>query len=161
MKKKFDSEFAFRYHRQSTRQPDHNYAKDGTYFITINSERGKPLFEIPELYAILHDNWIALPKRFPNVELDEFVIMPTHVHFIIHMKENIGKPITLGNIIGTYKSLTTVAWLNHIKSAGLERSGIIWHNRYDDRAILDPASLEARRQYIRNNPKKWKETHDS
>jgi len=161
LKKKYDSEFAFRYHRQSTRQPNHNYARAGTYFITINSERSEPLFEKPELYTILYENWTALPERFPNVELDEFIIMPTHVHFIIHMEENVEKPITLGNIIGAYKSLTTVAWLNHIKSAGLECSAIIWHHRYDDRAILDTASLEARRQYIRNNPKKWKETHNS
>jgi len=159
LKKKYDSEFAFRYHRKSTRQPNHNYAWTGTYFITIGSERGEPLFEIPELHAILRETWLALPERFPGVTLDEFVIMPTHVHFIIHMEGNVEKPVTLGNIIGTYKSLTRRAWLDHIKSNGLECSGIIWHRNYDDRAIIDAASLEARRQYIRNNPEKWTSTH--
>ena len=156
MKKKYDSEFTFRYHRKSTRQPNHNYAWTGTYFITINSERGEPFFEIPELHTILQETWIALPERFPGVTLDEFIIMPTHVHFIVHMEGNVEKPVTLGNIIGAYKSLTTRAWLDHIKSRGLECSCIIWHRGYDDRAILDAASLEARREYIRNNPEKWR-----
>jgi len=155
LKKKYDSEFAFRYHRKSTRQPNHNYAWTGTYFITINSEGGEPLFETPELHTIFHETWMTLPERFPGVELDEFIIMPTHVHFIIHMEGNVEKPVTLGNIIGAYKSLTTRAWLDHIKSKGLERSCTIWHRGYDDRAILDAASLEATRQYIRNNPEKW------
>jgi len=159
LKKKYDSEFAFRYHRKSKRQPNHNYAWTGTYFITIHSERSEPLFEIPELRTILHETWIALPQRFPGVTLDEFVIMPTHVHFIIHMEGNIEKPVTLGNIIGAYKSLTTRAWLDHIKSTGQKRSAIIWQRDYDDRAIIDAISLEARRQYIRNNPGKWESMH--
>ncbi len=159
MKKKYDSEFAFRYHRKSKRQPNHNYAWTGTYFITINSERNEPFFEIPELHTILQENWIALPERFPGVTLDEFIIMPTHVHFIIHMEGNVEKPVTLGNIIGAYKSLTTSAWQAHIESTGLERSGIIWHHNYDGRSIIDAPSLEARRQYIRNNPEKWESTH--
>jgi putative transposase len=85
--------------------------------------------------------------------------MPTHVHFIIHMEGNVEKPVTLGNIIGAYKSLTTRAWLNHIKSTGKERSAIIWQRDFDDRAIIDVISLEARRQYIHNNPEKWESTH--
>jgi putative transposase len=159
LKKKYDSEFAFRYHRKSTRQPNHNYAWSGTYFITIGSNEDEPLFEIPELHTILQENWIALPERFPGVTLDEFIIMPTHVHFIIHMEGNVEKPVTLGNIIGAYKSLTTRAWQAHIESTGLERSGIIWHHNYDGRSIIDAPSLEARRQYIRNNPEKWESTH--
>jgi putative transposase len=160
LKKKYDSEFAFRYHRKSKRQPNHNYACTGTYFITINSERNEPFFEIPTLHAILQETWLSLPTRFPSVTLDEFVIMPTHVHFIIHMEGNVEKPVTLGNIIGAYKSLTTRAWLNHIKSTGPERSCIIWQRDFDDRAIIDAISLEARRQYIRNNPEKWESTHN-
>ena len=159
MSKKYDSEFAIRYHRKSKRQPNHNYAWTGSYFITIHTDHNEPFFEIPELQTILREHWLALPERFPGVTLDEFVIMPTHVHFILHMEGNVEKPVTLGNIIGAYKSLTTRAWLNHIKAAGLARSCIIWQRDYDDRAIIDAASLEARRQYIRNNPEKWKETH--
>ena len=64
--------------------------------------------------------------------------MPTHVHFIIHMEGNVEKPVTLGNIIGTYKSLTKRAWLDHIKSNGLECSGIIWHRNYAERRRRGP-----------------------
>ena len=125
----------------------------------FNTERDEPFFEIPELQTILREHWFALPERFPGVTLDEFVIMPTHVHFIIHMEGNVEKPVTLGNIIGAYKSLTTRAWLDHIKSTGPARSCIIWQRDYDDRAIIDVKSLEVRRQYIRNNPEKWEAAH--
>jgi putative transposase len=114
-----------------------------------------PLFEIPELRAILTENWQALPARFPGVTLDEFVIMPDHIHFIIHIEGNVEKPTTLHRVVGAYKSLTAIAWLRHLAAAGgaaLEYPGIIWQESYHDRIIRDARELENTRQYIRNNP---------
>ncbi len=154
MKKQYDSEFAFRYRRKSIRQPDHNYGWSGTYLITICAERREPVFDIPELQVILRETWEALPSRFPSLELDEFVIMPDHVHFIVRLEGNVEKPTTLESVVGTYKSLTTVAWLRHIKATGMERAGIIWQRRYHDHGIRDKKELEETRQYVRNNPLK-------
>jgi len=154
MKKKYDSEFAFRYHRKSIRQPNHNYACSGTYFITICAEQREAVFDIPELRTILQETWDALPARFPGLYLDEFVIMPDHVHFIARLKGNVEKPVTLGRIIGAYKSITTVEWLRYIRDSGLEQAGIMWQRDYYDEAICDAQELEAKRQYIRNNPLK-------
>jgi REP element-mobilizing transposase RayT len=58
--------------------------------------------------------------------------------------------------MGAYKSLTTVAWIKHIKANNLECPGIIWQTNYYERAIRDVHELEQTRQYIRNNPKKLK-----
>ena len=157
MKKRYDSEFAFRYHRKSTRLKNHNYGWSGTYFITINANTSEPIFEIPELRAILTETWQALPGSFQGLELDEFVIMPDHVHFIIRLEGNVEKPATLGGVVGAYKSITTNAWLDHIKAKKLECSGIIWHRSFYDEIIFDANELEATRQYIRNNPEKLKE----
>ena len=84
--------------------------------------------------------------------LDEFVIMPDHVHLIISLEGNVEKPTTLGAVMGAYKSLTTVAWIKYIKAAGLECQGIIWQVRFYDRRIRDAEDLEKTRLYIRNNP---------
>ncbi len=156
MKKKYDSDFAFRYHRKSTRLKTHNYGWSGTYFVTICANRDEPIFDIPELRTILQETWESLPKRFMGATLDEFVIMPDHVHLIISLEGNVEKPTSLGAVMGAYKSLTTVAWLKHIKAAGLECQGIIWQVRFYDRRIRDAQELEQTRQYIRDNPIKLK-----
>ena len=152
--KRYNSDLSIRYKRQSIRLKTHNYGWTGTYFVTIGTVRREPLFEIPELRAILIENWEALPDRFPNVTLDEFVIMPDHIHFIIWLEGNVENAATLGSVVGAYKSLTAVAWLRHIKATGMECSARVWENNYYDRIIRDAKELEQERLYIRNNPTK-------
>ena len=160
MPKQYDSEFAFRNKRQSTRLPNHNYGWTGTYFVTIRTKEFQPVFEIPELRAIVQKTWEALPARYPGLTLDEFVIMPDHIHFIIHLEGNVEKPVTLGQIVGAFKSIIVVRWLDHIKATGMECSGLIWQPRYFDRIIHDANELEQKRQYIRNNPLKRKQQNN-
>ena len=157
-KMKYNSDLSIRHKRQSTRLPTHNYGWSGTYFVTIRAIQREPYFEIPELRAILVEVWEALPKRFPNVTLDEFVIMPDHIHFIIELEGNVENPPTLGNVVGAYKSLAAVAWLRHIETTGMECSGRIWERNYYERVIRDVNELEQTRQYIRNNPFKQNDT---
>jgi len=115
-----------------------------------------PLFAIPELYQIALDIWNGMPQRFPSVSFDEFVIMPDHVHCIIWLnKTQSEKPLTVGQVIGAYKSLVVVTWLNYIKEHDLNRSGKIWQRGFNDH-IVRFGELEQKRQYIRNNPLKLK-----
>jgi len=151
---KFDSSRSIRWRRKSVRLPKHNYAWTGAYFVTTCVEGREPLFETPELRAILEDTWLALPERFPGVTLDEFVIMPDHVHFIVWLDDGVENAPTLGDVMKAYKSLTTMAWLRHIKTAGLECSSQFWQSRYFERVICDTQELEQIRQYIRDNPSK-------
>src|SRR3954452_6521524 len=79
---------------------------------------------------IANDEWQKLPKRFLNVELDVFVIMPNHMHGIIVLNDNDGvtinnratarvaptNKITIGNIVGAYKSVVTNECLKIYKS---------------------------------------------
>jgi putative transposase len=97
------------------------------------------------------------------LSLDEFVIMPDHVHFIVRLEGNVEKATTLGRIIGAYKSLTAVLWLRHIEAmgiAGIERSGRIWKRDYYEQVIRDVYELEQKRKYIRYNPIRWKQRHE-
>ena len=115
-----------------------------------------PLFETPEFRTILVETWQDLPNRFPGLTLDEFVVMPDHVHFIIHLEGNVDKPATLGQVIGAYKSITTVAWLRHIEATGMNCTGRFWQANYFERILRDIDELEEKREYIRNNPLKLK-----
>jgi putative transposase len=101
-------------------------------------------------------------RTVPSVTLDEFVIMPDHIHFILWLdittqRDSTPKNApTLGSVVGAYKSLTTVAWLHHIKATGIEVPGRLWHKNYYERIICND-ELESTRQYIRNNPTKSKQ----
>ncbi len=131
-----------------------DYARARAYFVTTCTEHREPLFEIPELRTIALAIWKSMPSSFPTVTFDEFVVMPDHVHFILWLsKAQQEKPLTVGQIVGAYRSLVAVTWLNHIKENDLNRSGKIWQRGFNDHIIrLD--ELEQKRLYIRNNPMK-------
>jgi len=96
-------------HGRSMRLQGHNYAGPTSYFLTMRSEHHEPGFEMPELRTIVEEGWEALPTRFPHVRLDTYIIMPDHMHSILHFEVNRKKVPALGRVIGAYKSLTTVA----------------------------------------------------
>ena len=79
------------HHRRSIRLPGYDYAQPGAYFVTICAHGGEPLFgEVvdgimrPNRFGrIVQACWSNLPRHYPHVVLDEFVVMPTHTHKII------------------------------------------------------------------------------
>jgi len=142
-----------RFTRQSLRLSKRDYSSPSAYFVTIRAEQHESVFEIPELRKILIETWHALPNRFPNVTLDEFVVMPDHIHFIIWLDPTVDNAPTLGNVVGAYKSITTVTWYNHLKEIGKTWPGFLWQRNYYER-VVRISEIEEKRQYIRNNPKK-------
>jgi putative transposase len=83
------------HHRQSLRLAGYDYAKEGSYFITLCCAKRSPLFgEITQegqmvlntFGQIAHDEWVNTLNIRNNIELDAFVIMPNHIHAIIHIR---------------------------------------------------------------------------
>ena len=140
-----------RFTRRSLRISDRDYSSASAYFVTIRAEQREPVFEIPELRKILVETWKALPDRFTGVKLDEFVVMPDHVHFILWLNGAVEDPPRLGEVVGAYKSLTTVKWYDHLRALGKTWPGYVWQRGYHDH-IVRIAELEKTRQYIGNNP---------
>jgi len=160
------------HNRRNIRQRNHDYSQSCSYFITINIKLGQCLFgkglspneiKLNELGKTAQKFWTEIPEHFGHVRLDEFVIMPNHLHGIIHIGDLGGhdKPITpnqfgplpkgsLAVIIGQYKSSVT-RWANQNRFGGL----FSWHSRFYDRIISDPSELMAAQIYIRQNPEKW------
>lgn len=89
--------FQGKYRIDSARAKWWNYANEGQYFITINSKDFKYIFgHIVNGEMILNDAgkivaqcWNDLPKHYPNIILDEFCIMPNHVHFIVGVDNSV------------------------------------------------------------------------
>lgn len=83
--------------RQSIRLAGYDYAKEGSYFITLCCAKRSPLFgEITQegqmvlntFGQIAHDEWVNTLNIRNNIELDAFVIMPNHIHAIIHIRRS-------------------------------------------------------------------------
>ena len=140
------------HHRHPIRLPDYQYASKGAYFVTICTHGRIPCFEQPALRTILEETWLALPERFPGLILDEYVMMPDHVHFIVWLNASVTERMTLGKVVGAYKSLTSVTWLQHIEMAGLNERGKIWQRNYMEHVIRGEGELARLRDYIRTNP---------
>lgn len=81
------------HHRRSIRLRGFDYTQEGGYFITIMTQRGDHLFgtvvhgvvQLSEMGAIAHQCWLDIPKHFSRAVLDEFVVMPNHIHGIIFL----------------------------------------------------------------------------
>lgn len=76
--------------RRSTRLKEYDYSQSGAYFVTIcTQDRECLLGQIKQGQVVLSDAgeiaravWSELSGRFPLVRLDEYAIMPNHVHGI-------------------------------------------------------------------------------
>lgn len=90
-----------RHHRRSIRLRDYDYSQAGAYFITICTQgRECPFGEIVDGTMILNGAgrmvekcWHDIPAHFPDIELDEFVVMPNHVHGILSIIKPVGANI--------------------------------------------------------------------
>ena len=158
---KFDPDRANRFTRKSWRLQTHNYAWTATYHVILRAKEHAPLFETPQLRKILQEEWEALPQRFPNLTLNEFMIMPDHLHLLLSLEGNVERPVSLASVIGAYKSLVFRQWYNYIQAEKLECAERFWQQRYYDRIIRDGQDFERTRQYIRDNPTKSSpDTHE-
>ena len=82
------------YHRRSVRLKGYDYARGGMYFVTICAKKREELFGniergrivLTDIGKIVVDEWQHTPDVRPNVVLDEWVVMPNHLHGILHVK---------------------------------------------------------------------------
>lgn len=92
-----------RHHRRSIRLQGYDYSQAGMYFITlctydrqclfgkiVEGDDGAPLMKLNPCGEIVKDAWLKTPSLRPNVILDEWVIMPNHIHGILIVQERVG-----------------------------------------------------------------------
>ena len=155
--------------RRSIRLHGHDYCAPGYYFVTICTASKIRFFGylkdnrviLNEYGWIARREWIKTAHIRTYVRFDAFIVMPDHIHGIIHITNNslskhIGAtrrvaptslaPSSLGAIIGQYKSLVT----KQIRKMG--KSDFKWQRGYYDYVIRNNKELYAVRQYIINNP---------
>jgi REP element-mobilizing transposase RayT len=163
--------------RRSIRLQSFDYSRNGVYYITICSYNKKCLFgeiDTGEIYLnpfgkIASDCWLSIPSHFPFVELDEFVIMPNHVHGIINISNLDCRGIacyaptehrlsrfggvtssSVSSIIRAYKSAVTKS-INELRR---NPGAPVWQRNFYEHIIRDETDLNSIREYIKFNPLK-------
>ena len=79
------------HHRRSIRLKSYDYSLEGAYFVTMVCQNRENLFgDIKNGKMFLNDAgkmietwWQKIPEKFPHAEIDEFVIIPNHLHGIL------------------------------------------------------------------------------
>lgn len=86
------------HHRRSTRLQGYDYSQAGMYFITICTQNRESLFghvthgemQLYKAGEIAVKEWGKTPQLRANVIMDEFVVMPNHIHGIVFITESDG-----------------------------------------------------------------------
>jgi REP element-mobilizing transposase RayT len=173
--------------RKKNRLPNFDYSQDGWYFVTICIKNKDEFFGhvknenmiLNELGEIANQCWREIPNHFPNVILDEYAIMPNHIHGIVVIENNVGnkdfcsdpKNDNAGN--KDFCSLHEMPWQTKLSRSlpsiirGFKigvakwcrknnREEFQWQKSFYDHIIRSEKSLDNIRQYIIDNPLKWK-----
>ena len=165
--------------RRSIRLKGYDYSHPGMYYATLCVGKRLTLFgevidnvvRLSAIGEVVRGCWEEIPKHFPNVKLDRYIVMPNHLHGILVLRENaldlvgveyiqprLGQkksqfqhvvPRSLGSIIRAFKAAVT----RICRQNG--HTGFEWQRDYYDHVIRDGHDLDRIRRYIIDNPANW------
>ena len=172
--------------RKSTRLKNFDYSSQGAYFVTICiRDRMQILSEIvrtaltatdkaigiavgeglapPEITVklkpcgeIVKEQLLLIEARFPSVTVEDYVIMPDHIHAVIFLHEKAGGASpspTLDDAVCAFKSLTSRSCKQKF---GIEK---MFQRSSAEHIVRDRDDYETRRKYIYENPMRWYYKH--
>ena len=149
--------------RKSARLKDYDYSSPGAYFVTICTQnrrcllsrivvRGLAPAEVQHtVYGQIAQEQLLLEQRYPDLKVDQYVIMPNHIHVILMLGEAAGaspRP-TIADIVCAYKSITTRECK---KVRPIDK---LFQTSFYDHVIRGVEDYDEIAQYISNNPKQW------
>lgn len=155
-------------HKQakSYRLRGYDYTQGGYYFVTICTKDRNPWFgemtsggvALSKIGQVVKARWSEIPQHFVDVDLDQWNILPDHLHGIIELSGvNANTPwrVPTGVQPLTPGSLSVV--INQFKGAvtrWCRQNGypeFAWQSRYHDRILRDEQELQRTRHYIHYN----------
>jgi putative transposase len=177
-----------KHHRRSIRLKGYDYSQEGAYFITLCINKRLCLFgdvvddevQLNDAGKMLQTWWDKLSGKYENIKLDEYIIMPNHMHGIIFIVgadpcvcpkgqtvqtqpegEHAGSPlqnnvIPLSRMIQWFKMMSTNEYIINVKQKNwLPFYKKLWQRDYYERIIRNENELNKIRDYIIYNPHKW------
>ena len=168
--------------RKQIRLKGYDYSQSGWYYITVCTQNRECLFgkiingkmRLNEFGKIV-DKKINELKKYKNVDLDIYYVMPNHVHFIIRIvgadpcvrpssdphrpfksRSTQGSTPTVGEYIKRLKTLTTHIYIRNVKNNHWQSfNKRLWQRGYYEHIIRNEKSLNKIREYIQSNPAMW------
>jgi REP element-mobilizing transposase RayT len=173
------NEFVIDAPRKSNRLQGYDYSQNGYYFVTLCVKHRIEAFgNISKDVVLLSNegkivkkqmNWLSI--HFPYIHLDEYIIMPNHVHAIIVINNSIicgrdnPRIVPTNTVINTKKYNRKFNLLSKVINALKTTSSILihqsgynafqWQRSFYDHIIRNEKSYLTIKQYIRNNPQNW------
>ncbi|MFZ4793835.1 MAG: transposase [Blastocatellia bacterium] len=161
------------HHRRSIRLRGYDYSQPGAYFVTLCTQKRKRLFgkivngemRLNETGRLVANHWEWLAEKYCRVLLDEYVVMPNHLHGIIVITDRtidvmqrasekpafLEKRKPIGRLIGAFKTLSTSQINQSLATSGNQ----LWQRDFWEHIIRNEHELNLIRAYIRNNPAQW------
>ncbi|MTJ08983.1 MULTISPECIES: transposase [unclassified Anabaena] len=178
----FDPE---KHHRRSIRLTDYNYAQAGAYFVTICTYQKQCWFgdvkqgeiQLNQIGQIVVQEWLKSSEIRQEIELDEWVLMPNHLHGIVWIKDqDQGKGDAYSErsycIQGFnqegLQSRSLGSFINGFKCSVTRRVNLIrydsdvsfWQRNYYESVIRSEEHLSNIKQYILSNPQNWEDDEE-
>ncbi len=168
--------------RRSIRLGGYDYAQVGGYFVTLCTHRRRSLFgeivhaemKLNSIGKIAEAEWLRSAELRAEIVLDEFVVMPNHLHGIVLIREKpevaaagaTGRsplrptgPVrrSLGALVAGFKAAMT----RMLRDGEVIGCSPLWQRGYYEHVIRDERDLDRIRQYIADNPRRWAEDSDN
>jgi len=158
--------------RKPNRLKDYDYSQDGYYFVTICTKDRAELFgNVEDNEMVLNQYgrtaegfWKKMPIHFGGVEIDEFRVMPNHLHGIVIIRNELASHVGnayMRSLQDRTKMLLSKTIQQHKASMSRRINSLQnalcfqWQKSFYDHIIRNEASLQHIRQYIVYNPLKW------
>ena len=150
--------------RKPIRLPTYNYRTPNAYFITICTENRNNLFwtdvgaiidrpsnvPLSHLGTIVRQSIEDIPKHYPAVAVDHYVIMPNHIHLLLQIQTDADGRSMIAPTISTVVRL--------MKGAVSKQAGFpLWQKSFYDHVIRSEQDYLDTWNYIDGNPSRWKE----
>lgn len=151
--------------RKSLRGATINY-RWGWFFVSFNCAENKSVFgsivgeavALNELGKRVERAIVEMPRHYPEVYVDAFVVMPNHVHFIVKIEDRPSNDENqLGKLVRKLKTFTATIYRKMREAGEITDFGIdgLWQTDFWEVIVTDHDQLKGYRKYIRENPKNW------
>ena len=177
------------FQRKTIRIPGYDYTNPGYYFITISSLNNTSIFgtltssnfEVSKIGEIVMKCWSEITYHFENARLDEWKLMPNHLHGIIELKTTAknaeslvegtnSNPASTGTIYRARTNYETFGKpiagsiptiIRTFKAAVTRDVGFpVWHRGYYEHIVRNSEDLQRVREYIDDQYNHWRKYED-
>ena len=159
-----DEEMAKPYFHKSLRNPNINY-RSGWWSVSIQVAKNKSIFGaivgdkavLNALGRAVEAYWLALPEKYPELELFDFVVMPNHFHALLRIHfASTNREHHLGFLMSRFKGGTSYIYGKMRRAGEVEDIGDqLWQRDYWDDLVTSDEEFAGWQKYIRENPANW------